>query len=148
MEDSHVPLNKWLIAIYMMMASKTQISALQIQRHLELGSYQTAWFLCQRIRFALRDAMSAGQLGGTVESDETFVGGRVKGHRRYLKNKSTVVSLVERGGRVRSTVFDKVSGRALTHLLRKHVAETSNLNTDESNLYDKAGKHFASHAHA
>jgi transposase-like protein len=145
MEDSHVPLNKWLIAIYMMMASKTQISALQIQRHLELGSYQTAWFLCQRIRFALRDAMSAGQLGGTVESDETLVGGRVKGHRRYLKNKTTVVSLVERGGRVRSTVFDRVSGRALTHLLRKHVAAASNLNTDESNLYDKAGKHFASH---
>lgn len=53
MEDSHVPINKWLIAMYMMMASKTQISAAQIQRHLELGSYQTAWFLCQRIRFAL-----------------------------------------------------------------------------------------------
>src|ERR1700722_16421623 len=75
MEDSHIPLNKWLVAFYMMCASKTQISALQLQRHLELGSYRSAWFLCHRIRFALKDLVANDQLKGTVETDETWVGG-------------------------------------------------------------------------
>src|SRR5208283_4061288 len=88
MEDSHIPLNKWLIAFYMMCASKTQISALQLQRHLELGSYRTAWFMCHRIRFTLKDAMPADKLEGTVEADETYIGGRVRGRgRRYVGNK-------------------------------------------------------------
>ena len=146
MEDSHIPLNKWLIAFYMMCASKTQISALQLQRHLELGSYRSAWFLCHRIRFALKDLTAADQLTGTVETDETWVGGRARGRgRAYTGNKTAIVALVERGGRVRSTVFDKVSGRSITRLLRQHVAASAHLNTDESGLYDKAGKHFASH---
>jgi transposase-like protein len=66
-EDSHIPLNKWLIAFYMMCASKTQISALQVQRHLELGSYRSAWFMCHRIRFALQDIEPSDKLSGTVE---------------------------------------------------------------------------------
>jgi hypothetical protein len=115
-------------------------------RHLELGSYRSAWFLCHRIRFALKDMMPTDQLSGTVEADETWIGGRVRGRgRRYIGNKTTVVSLVERGGRVRSQVLDMVSGRVLTYLLRKNVAATSHLNTDESGLYSKSGKHFASH---
>ncbi len=58
-EDSHIPLNKWLIGFYMMCASKTQVSALQLQRQLEIGSYRTAWFMCHRIRFAMQDIMPA-----------------------------------------------------------------------------------------
>jgi transposase-like protein len=89
MEDSHIPLNKWLLAFYMMCASKTQISALQLQRHLELGSYRTAWFLCHRIRYALKDVIPTDKLSGTVEADETYVGGRIHGHgRRYVRNKA------------------------------------------------------------
>ena len=146
MEDSHIPLNKWLIAFYMMCASKTQISALQMQRHLEIGSYRTAWFLCHRIRFALRDVMPDDKLSGTVEADETYIGGRVRGcGRRYIGNKAAVVSLIERGGRVRSTVVKKVTGRSLSRLLQKHVAESSHLNTDESGVYTVTGKAFASH---
>jgi hypothetical protein len=127
------------------MASKTQISALQLQRHLELGSYRSAWFLCHRIRFALKEIGPVAQLSGTVESDETWVGGKVKRQKHKFQNKTAVVSLVERGGRVRSTVFDRVSGRSITRLLRQHVAATAHLNTDESPFYQKAGKHFASH---
>lgn len=148
MEDSHIPLNKWLLAFYMMCASKTQISALQLQRQLEIGSYRSAWFMCQRIRFTLRDAMPTDKLSGTVEADETYIGGRVHGRgRRYVGNKTVVVSLVERGGRgrVRSTVVDKVTGEALDLLLRRHVAKSSHLNTDESGMYTASGKGFASH---
>ena len=145
-EDSHIPLNKWLIGFYIMCASKTQISALQLQRQLELGSYRTAWFMCHRIRFALQDVTPTDKLDGTVEADETYIGGKRRGMgRRYVGNKTPVVSLVERGGRVRSQVVHKVTGDALGKLLKQHVAKSAHLNTDESPLYKKSGKTFASH---
>ncbi len=146
MEDTHLPLNKWLIAFYMMCASKTQISALQMQRQLEIGSYRTAWFLCHRIRFALKDADPRDLLVGTVEADETYIGGKARGKGRgYVKNKTAVVSLVERGGRVRSHVVGAVSGKTIAGLLRGNVAVDACLNTDESPLYTKVGKEFAAH---
>lgn len=146
MEDSHVPLNKWLIAFYIICASKTQVSALQLQRQLELGSYRTAWFLCHRIRFSLMDSIPASQLNGTVEADETYIGGKVKGKgRAYKGNKTAVVSLVERGGSVRSHVVDSVSGKKITKILKAHVSSDAILNTDESPVYDKAGTKFAGH---
>ena len=145
-EDSHIPLNKWLIGFYMMCASKTQVSALQLQRQLEIGSYRSAWFMCHRIRFALQDIITTDKLEGTVEADGTYIGGTKRGMgRRYTGNKTAVVSLVERGGRVRSRVTPKVTGDALGRLLKQHVAETAHLNTDESPLYTKPGKKFASH---
>ena len=136
MESSHIPLHKWLIAFYMMCASKTQISALQLQRQLELGSYRTAHFLCARIRYALKDAGSAGLLGGEVEADETYIGGKAKGKGRgYTGNKTAVVSLVQRGGEVRSTVVaERVTGKTIDTLLRRHVTEEAHINTDESPL--------------
>ncbi|HEY5065840.1 MAG TPA: IS1595 family transposase [Xanthobacteraceae bacterium] len=145
-EDSHIPLNKWLIGFYMMCASKTQVSALQLQRQLEIGSYRTALFMCQRIRFALMDIEHSTQLSGTVEADETYIGGVKCGMgRRYVGNKTAVMSIVERGGDVRSQVVNKVTGAVLGELLKKHVAKSAHLNTDESPLYNKAGTHFESH---
>lgn len=146
MEDSHIPLNKWLIGFYMMCASKTQVSALQLQRQLEIGSYRSAWFMCHRIRFALMDIMPGDKLSGTVEADETYIGGKKKGMgRRYTGNKTAVVSLVERGGRVRSHIPTKINGDALGKLLKEHISEDANLNTDESPLYKKVGREFAHH---
>lgn len=146
MEDSHIPLNKWLIAFYIICASKTQVSALQLQRQLELGSYRTAWFLCHRIRFSLANATPEDQLDGVIEADETYVGGKKRGHgRAYVGNKTAVVSLVERDGRVRSTVVEMVNGQEIARLLKKQASLDANLNTDESRLYKKVGKEFASH---
>jgi transposase-like protein len=145
-EDSHITLNKWLIGFYMMCASKTQVSALQLQRQLEIGSYRSAWFMCHRIRFALQDIMPTDKLDGTVEADETYIGGKKRGMgRAYKGNKTAVVSLVERGGRVRSQVAQKVTGDALGQLLKQHIAETAHLNTDESPVYRKIRQSFASH---
>ncbi len=145
-EASHVPLNKWLIAFYMMCASKTQVSALQLQRQLELGSYRTAWFMCQRIRYALKDTFPTNKLDGTVEADETYIGGKARGRGQgYVGNKTPVVSLVERGGRVRSHVATMVTGDVIGKLLRTHVSRSANLNTDESPLYTTVGKQFAHH---
>ena len=146
MEDSHVPLRKWLIGFYIMCASKTQVSALQLQRQLEIGSYNTALFLCHRIRFALMDLFPNTKLDGTVEADETYIGGRVRGRgRRYTGNKTPVVALVERGGNVRSRVMDVVAGDAITGLLKQHAADSAYLNTDESPVYRGIGKQFAGH---
>ena len=144
-ESSHIPLNKWLIAFYMMCASKTQISALQLQRQLEIGSYRTAWFMCHRIRFALAEPQDT-LLDGYVEADETYVGGVAHGHgRAYTGNKVPVVSLVERGGRVRSQIVEKVTGDELTKILRERLSPTAHLNTDELAGYTKVGASFASH---
>jgi transposase-like protein len=146
MERSHVPLHKWLIAFYIMCASKTQVSALQLQRQLEIGSYKTALFLCHRIRFALKDFGGSNPLVGEVEADETYIGGKAKGKGRgYTGNKVAMVSLVERGGEVRSTVVERVNGKVIDTLLKRHVSEEAHLNTDESPLYNKAGKRYASH---
>jgi len=146
MEASKVPLHKWLIAFYMMCASKTQISALQLQRQLELGSYRTALFLCHRIRYALKDVTPSGLLSGDVEADETYIGGKARGKGRgFTGNKIAVVSLVERGGDVRSTVAEKVTGKTIDALLKRHVSEDAYLHTDESPLYTKAGDRFMSH---
>lgn len=147
MEDSKVPLHKWLVAFYMMCASKTQVSALQLQRQLELGSYRTALFLCHRIRYALKEVNAAPPLSGEVEADETYIGGKVRGKGRgYKRNKAVVVALVERGGSVRAHVAENINSAAMDALLRKHVADGAHLNTDESPLYTKPGKRFRSHS--
>jgi transposase-like protein len=147
MEDSKIPLNKWLIAFYMMCASKTQVSALQLQRQLELGSYRTALFLCHRIRYALKDVAPGGPLGGIVEADETYIGGKRRGKGRgYTGNKIAVVSLVQRDGDVRSTVMGRVNGKSIGVLLEQNVSPDAHLMTDESPLYKKVGERFASHS--
>ena len=145
-EDSHIPLRKWLVAWHLLNSSKKGISALQIQRMLGLGSYRTAWMMMHKIRFALQDPVFSGKLGGTVEADETYVGGKTKGHgRHYMGNKTPVVSLVERGGRVRSQVMRHVNGKNLKAVLHAHVDKSANVMTDDFRGYRKAAAAFASH---
>jgi transposase-like protein len=92
------------------------------------------------------DMFPDDKLNGTVEADETYIGGRMRGKgRAYKGNKTPVVSLVERGGRVRSHVVDVVTGKAITRLLKDNAVHTACLNTDESPLYDAVGRDFASH---
>ena len=135
-EDSHIPLRKWLIAWYMICSSKKGISSLQLQRNLELGSYRTALFMAHRIRFALKDPSFSSKLSGTVEVDETYVGGKQLGAGRgSLRGKVPVVSLLERGGRVRSQVMTHVTGKNLKAAIRKNVEELSEIHTDENRKY-------------
>jgi transposase-like protein len=106
-ESSHVPLRCWLQIIYLMCSSKKGISTRQVQRTLDCG-LKTAWFLTHRIREAMKDVehLFSSPLGGagkTVEADETYVGRKAKNKAfKAPIQKAAVVSLVERGGKVRS----------------------------------------------
>ncbi len=145
-EDSKIPLRKWLLAWYMVCSSKKGVSSLQLQRQLDLGSYRTALFMTHRIRHALRDPAFTDKLSGTVEVDETYVGGKVRGKgRHYVGNKASVVALVERGGRVRSQVMEKVTGKTLKAALNENVEPSARIMTDELRAYRKAAKGYASH---
>jgi transposase-like protein len=134
-EDSHIPLRKWLVAWYLLCSSKKGISSLQIQRMLGLGSYRTALFMMHRIRYALKHPSFSEKLMGTVEVDETYVGGKAKPGTSKWNNKSAVVSLVQRGGDVRSTVMERVTGASLKKFIRENVVVCSPVYTDEAHGY-------------
>ena len=143
-EDSHIPLRKWLVAWYLLCSSKKGISSLQIQRMLGLGSYRSALFMMHRIRYALTHPAFTSMLSGTVEIDETYVGGKnVGGGRsRKLENKTCVVSLVQRGGDKRSFVMERVTGQNLRDAVMEHVDCGSTICTDESHAYGSLPKIF------
>lgn len=150
MESSHLPLTKWALAFHKMAASKKGISAKQMQRELNLGSYRTAWFLTMRIREAMSPDVKAGPIGGegkVVESDETFVGGKKKNvHRgKPEPKKHAVHALVERGGKVRAAHIPDVSAKTLRKAIAKNVAKGTTMNTDDALAYYWMSKEFAAH---
>src|ERR1700730_13771795 len=156
LEQSHLPIRTWLMAFAILCSAKKGVSALQLQRQLELGSYRTAWHLCHRIRHAMSQEPLAGLLGaggGTVEVDETYVGGKPR-HRQGLSpgpkhsrrgrgtKKTPVVALVERGGRARSWPVKSVDSATLKDAIRKHVDPSARIVTDELNVYQGIGAEF------
>ena len=125
LQDSKLPLSKWLIATFLMAESKKGISANQLRRMLGT-TYKTAWYLSHRIRDAMQAATTARGLTGTVEMDETYVGGkpRSRGPRRGYRassNKTMVLGAVERGGEIRLHVELRRTNR---EVLRQFVAKT------------------------
>src|ERR1700722_13714560 len=137
-EDSHFPLHLWLQAIHLLCASKKGISTRQLQRMLGCGM-KTAWHLGHRIRFAMAPGGSLEPLGGAgkvVEADETELARsrktkRPAGFRRKTHN-PIVMSLVERGGDIRSTMLDH---RSAMGVVRKNVHHESRLVTDSAAHY-------------
>jgi transposase-like protein len=135
-EDSHIPLHKWMMAIHLMCASKKGMSAHQLHRMLGL-TYKTAWFMAHRIRHAMNDDAKQTKLGGTVEIDEMYIGGKVKGHgvKAGKDNKTPVVSLVERKGRVRSFQTEKVNFEEMKPIIKEHLHGWSEVMTDDATIY-------------
>jgi transposase-like protein len=161
MERSHIALHKWLMAFHLMTSSKKGISAHQIHRTLGIA-YKSAWFMAHRIREAMRAgglATPMGGAGGIVEADETYYGKvdepEPSKHRRgrpYTKRglngpsgKRPIVSLVERGGRVRSFHVETATKDNVSKIVRENVAKEARLHTDESKLYTSVGAEFAAH---
>lgn len=152
-EDSHIPLHKWLFAIYLMCSSKKGMSAHQLWRNLwgvdetgkQLGSYKTAWFMAHRIRWALGQEPIVSKLQGVVEIDEVYIGG--KGHfgpakdaqgrsqmmgRSRKSHKAPVVAMLQRGGSVHSRHIERVTSENLKPMLNDVVDQNATLMTDKA----------------
>lgn len=135
-EDSKIPLRKWLIAWYLLCSSKKGISSLQLKRILEIGSYGTALFMAHRIRHALKETGYAEKLTGTIEVDETYVGGIKTGAGQGSRqHRVPVVAMVQRGGPVRSKVMPTVNGANLKQAIRENVQICSEIHTDAHYAY-------------
>jgi transposase-like protein len=150
-ERSKVPLNKWLLATYLLNSSKKGFSAHQLHRTLGV-TYKTAWFMFHRIREAMRDGEFApmGGAGGTVEIDETYLGKtedapkeKPKAGRNPYRN--TVLTLVERGGSARSFHIGNADLATIKPIVEANVARETAMMTDQAAWYVQVGKEFASH---
>jgi len=155
MERSKIPLNKWLMAMHLMVSSKKGYSAHQLHRTLGI-TYQSAWFMSHRIRAAMADDGTSGPLGGegkTVEVDETYFGkletprpSKQRKGRPFTKKgktgpagKRAVVSLVERGGQSRTFHVEHATAENVREVIVRNVSRKSVLHTDESRLYTDVG---------
>lgn len=147
-EASHVPMNVWLQAMYLIAGSKKGISSNQLHRILGV-TLKTAWFMSQRIREAMRssDGGMFGGNGGVVEVDETFIG-QLKGveKKRAFHHKMKVLALVDRdSGRARTMVVDNVNAATLMPIVLDNVAREARVMTDEHSGYRHIKHYFASH---
>src|SRR6266853_6779847 len=145
-EDSHISLNKWLLAYHLVCASKKGMSAHQLHRMLGV-TYKTAWFMCHRIRFTMDQEPLAGMLKGVVEIDETYVGGKEKMDDRVKSRtkKTPVVAMVERGGNVQSFPMMHVTADNIAPILKQRVDRFAHLMTDESSIYRWPRRYFVLH---
>lgn len=156
--DSHLALPKWFAAIYLMSQAKKGMSALQLKRTLGM-SYKTAWYMCHRVRAALKNGLGKQPLRGIVEVDETYLGGRNKlmaarnpqtGRRNRAgfnarANKMMILGATARGGGVRLAAGKTPTGKAIGEFLKENVDLSSHLMSDEWHSYKKVGKRYQSH---
>lgn len=144
MHGSHISIRHWLMAFCLMTSSKKGVSALQLQRNLGLGSYKSAWHLAHRIRYAMSEGTFCPALKGTVEVDETYVGGKTREGKRGRgpERKVPVIALVERNGRVRSKPCLRVNAKTLKGAIRENVHRDSRIMTEEWPAYAGIGKEF------
>lgn len=148
-ERSKVPLNKWLLANHLMCSSKKGVSAHQIHRMLGV-TYKTAWFMCHRIREAMRDVDDTpfGQDGGIVEVDETFIGRErgVEKRQGGVAHKMKVLSLIDRNtGRAKSVVIDDLKTETIRPILVHNIVREAKLMTDQAQYYKQIGREFTVH---
>jgi len=131
--DTHLPLWKWFLATCLLCESKKGISACQIQRSLGV-SYKTAWYLCHRIRAAMLE-VAPPKLGGTVEIDETYVGGK-KRRWRARSDKQVVIGIRQRNGDLRLIRAEDATSATVREIIRQHVgSHVEVIVTDESAIY-------------
>jgi transposase-like protein len=148
-ERSHIPLTKWLAALFLLTASKKGVSAHQVHRSLGI-SYKSAWFMMHRLREALRQGGLApmGGMGKVVEIDETVIG-KIEGapkrtYQGYGQQwRNTVMSLVTRGGSVRSFHIDGTTSAQMLPIIRANIQAETFIMTDEASWYRSLGETFA-----
>jgi transposase-like protein len=137
--DSHLPLQKWFLATLLLCEAKKGMSALQLKRTIwgqNKGSYKTAWYLCHRIRYAMTEVHK--MLDGTIEIDETYVGGKRRGMAggTAKKDKEVVIGIVQREGTLKFIHVKDATTKTIREVMSEHVSEDVDvIVTDESILY-------------
>jgi transposase-like protein len=149
-EDSHIPLNKWLLAYHLLCASKKGMSAHQLHRMLKV-TYRSAWFMAHRIRYTMSQEPLSSKLTGVIEVDETYVGGKLRvgpyrakpymrargrkpSYPSVVSNKAAVVSVLQRGGKVQSRHVERVTAENLRPMVNAMVDESAHVMTDSSTV--------------
>ena len=150
MERSRTPLHKWFYAMFLFTNSRHGVPAKELQRQLDV-TYKTAWRMAHEIRKYMAKVDGETPLGGTVEADETYVGGKRPGKRgRGAAGKTVVFGMLERGGDVMTKVVPNVRKRTLQPIIAENVEPGSTLHTDELGSYkgiDRAGYRHATVNH-
>ena len=151
-EDSPITLDKWLLATWMVVNCKNGVSSYEIHRATGV-TQKTAWFMDHRIRLAIQDPETGGKLGGEVEVDETFIGGKSRNmhaDKRKAKifapgphGKAIVAAVLKRGGRVKARVVSKRRKQQLQALVRDNVEAGSALYSDALQSYDGLNSEYA-----
>jgi transposase-like protein len=135
--DTHLPLTKWFIGIYLICSAKKGISAKELQRQLST-SYKTAWYMAHRIRLAMQqDSDFCEKFSGVCEVDETYVGGKRKGQRgRSTATKVPVIGIKEKtSGKIKMVAASDVSANTLKNFIRMNVELGSEIHSDEFASY-------------
>ncbi|MGA2753710.1 MAG: IS1595 family transposase [Terracidiphilus sp.] len=140
--DSHIPLSKWLLAYNLLCSSKKGMSAHQLHRMLKV-TYRSAWFMAHRIRYTMTQEPLSSKLEGIIEIDDTWIGGKLRkgrtreeaqeNRRNRVANKASVVSVLQRGGRVQSLHVQRVTAENLKPIVEQMVAEDAHVMTDSAN---------------
>ena len=141
MERSRTPLHKWFYAMHIFSTSRHGVAAKELQRQLGV-TYKTAWRMAHEIRRYMAEVDGEWPLGGEVEADETYVGGKTTGGKRGrgAPNKTVFFGMLERGGDVMANVVPNVRKKTLQPIIKENVAAGSTVHTDELKSYSGLSK--------
>jgi transposase-like protein len=144
--ESHIPLAKWLMAFHLLCSGKNGVSAHELHRQLGI-TVKSAWFMAHRIRYAMQRPPLSDKLAGTVEADETYMGGKIEGgQKRRLLNKVPVVTVISREtGEARSHRVQAVTAKNLGRVLSANIEKSATLETNKLPSYKNLGRKYAKH---
>jgi transposase-like protein len=143
-EESRLPLQKWFLAIWLLTSHKKGVSSIQIAKHLGI-TQKSAWHMLHRIRYAVNSGSFDKPMDGTVEIDETYVGGKHRGNLRHNENKAMVIGIVEKNkgkGRIKALATKTADATVALPFIRASLKQQAKVQTDESKIYHRVKREW------